>query len=215
MGGDNNLIHAWNACFQHNDEVEVFFRRRVADGIGDVDGCGASADRGFNHAAEVIVLGARRVHRTPFDIICVAACARNGRDDALEHLLLVELELKFAMQGRRADEGVDTPALCRLDGFARAVDVAEAGARQAANHRMFGEFGNFVDGFEIAVRGDRKACFDDIDAHLVEQFGDLEFLFERHRRAGALFAVAQRGVEDDDLVGGTCFRIIGIRGHRS
>ena len=45
-----------------------------------------------------------------------------------------------------------------------------------------------------------KAGLDDVDAHRVEQVGDLELFLEGHGRAGALLAVAQRGVEDQDLV---------------
>jgi hypothetical protein len=51
-------------------------------------------------------------------------------------------------------------------------------------------------GGEIAFRCDRKAGFDDVDAHLVEQFRNLDFLFVRHGCARALFAVAQGGVEE-------------------
>ena len=55
-------------------------------------------------------------------------------------------------------------------------------------------------GVEIALGGDRKAGLDDVDAHLVEQLGDLELLLVRHGGAGALLAVAQGGVEDVDAV---------------
>ena len=53
---------------------------------------------------------------------------------------------------------------------------------------------------EVAVRGDREARLDDVDAHGVEQFGDFDLLLVGHRGAGALLAVAQRRVEDDDAV---------------
>ena len=56
------------------------------------------------------------------------------------------------------------------------------------------------DGLEIAVRGDGEAGLDDVDAHGVEEVGDLDLLLERHGRAGALLAVAQGGVEDQDAV---------------
>ena len=64
-------------------------------------------------------------------------------------------------------------------------------------------------GGEVAFRGDREAGLDDVDAHVVEQLGDLELLFVGHGRARALLAVAQRRVEDDDavLVG------LGLGGH--
>ena len=53
-----------------------------------------------------------------------------------------------------------------------------------------------------------KPGLDDIDAHLVEDFGDLELLLEGHGGAGALFAVAQSRVEDHDAVAlGAAFRL--------
>ena len=90
--------------------------------------------------------------------------------------------------------------LRRLDRLGAAVDVLEAGARQAADHGVLGALGDLVDGGEVAFRGDREAGLDDVDAHRVEQLGDLELLLVRHGRAGALLAVAQRRVEDDDAV---------------
>src|SRR6185503_15446903 len=62
------------------------------------------------------------------------------------------------------------------------------------------DFGNFLHRAEIARARNRKAGLDDVDAHLVKQFGDPQFLFMRHRRAWRLLAVAQGGVEDGDVL---------------
>ncbi len=88
----------------------------------------------------------------------------------------------------------------RLDRLGAAVDVLELRPRQAADHRLLGAAGNLLDAVEIAFRGDGEACLDDVDAHLVEHFGHFELLVEGHGGAGALLAVAQGGVEDDDTV---------------
>ena len=88
----------------------------------------------------------------------------------------------------------------RLDGLGAAVDVLGAGAREAADHGILRALGDLVHGGEVAFRGDREAGLDDVDAHVVEELGDLELLLVRHGRAGALLAVAQGGVEDDDAV---------------
>ena len=74
------------------------------------------------------------------------------------------------------------------------------GAREPADDRVLGALGDLVDGGEVAVRRDRKAGLDDVDAHVVEQFGDFELFLVRHGGAGTLLAVAQGGVEDDDAV---------------
>ena len=74
------------------------------------------------------------------------------------------------------------------------------GAREPADHRILRALGDLVDGGEVAVGGDGKAGLDDVDAHGVEQLGDFELFLMRHGGAGALLAVAQGGVEDDDAV---------------
>ncbi len=66
-----------------------------------------------------------------------------------------------------------------------------------------------MNGGEIAFGRDRETGLDDIDAHRVEQFGDFELLLVRHGGAGALLAVAQGGVENDDAV----LFGLGWRGH--
>ena len=81
----------------------------------------------------------------------------------------------------------------------RSMSFGEARDRPA-DHGILGALGDLVDGGEIAVRGDGKARLDDVDAHGVEQLGDFEFFLMRHGGAGALLAVAQGGVEDDDAV---------------
>ena len=61
--------------------------------------------------------------------------------------------------------------------------------------------GDLLDRVEIAVADDRETGLDDIDVEAGQLAGDLHFFAEVHGRAGALFAVAQGGVEDDDFVG--------------
>src|SRR5262249_46070995 len=59
---------------------------------------------------------------------------------------------------------------------------------------------DFLHRGEVALGRDRKAGLDDVDAHLVEQLGDLELLLMGHGGARALLAVAQGGIEDEDAV---------------
>ncbi len=181
-------------------------------------------------AAEEIVLGAGRVLGRPLDVVGVASRARHLRDHHLVDLVRLLLELVFHVHRRGGQERVDALALRRLDRLGAAVDVLEGGAREPADHRILGARRDLVDGREIALRGDRKAGLDDVDAHVVEQFGDRELLLMGHGGARALLAVAQGGVEDDDavLLGlrwrghgngsfsllGACFRRSGVPGAR-
>ena len=61
--------------------------------------------------------------------------------------------------------------------------------------------GDLGDGLEVAIRGDREARLDDVDPHGVEEVGDLQLLLEGHGGAGALLAIAQGCIENEDFVG--------------
>ena len=51
-------------------------------------------------------------------------------------------------------------------------------------------FGDLADGEEVALRGNRETGLDDVDAHLIEEFGHFELLLMGHGGAGRLLAVA-------------------------
>ncbi len=105
--------------------------------------------------------------------------------------------MKVWMRGRFA---------CRTASQQRSISLSCARARPQIT-AFFACLGNGRDRLEIALGGDREARLDDVDAHLVEQLGDLELLVVGHRGAGRLLAVAQRRVEDHDAV------LLGSVGH--
>jgi hypothetical protein len=119
--------------------------------------------------------------------------------DPLGHLVHVEVGDR-AVEGGGADEGVDAGGLGVLHRFPAAVDVLEVRAGEAADGAVLGPLRDFGDRGEVAFGGDGEAGLDDVDAHLVEEAGDLQLLFMGHGRAGALLAVAEGGVEDDDFI---------------
>src|SRR5690606_10817892 len=55
------------------------------------------------------------------------------------------------------------------------------------------------DGLAVALRGDRKACLDDIDVQLRQLLRDLNLLLDQQVDARRLLAVPQCRVEDMDL----------------
>ena len=57
------------------------------------------------------------------------------------------------------------------------------------------------DGLEITLRGDGKAGLDDVHAEALKLVGHSQLFVGVHAAAGRLFAVAQGGVEDQDLFG--------------
>ena len=92
--------------------------------------------------------------------------------------------------------------LALFSASAEAMHVLRAGAGQAGQHRAVGaladRFGDGLDAFEVAGRGDGEAGFQHIDAKFGQRLGHADLLVEVHREAGRLLAIAQRGVEDDD-----------------
>jgi hypothetical protein len=80
------------------------------------------------------------------------------------------------------------------------VDVGAAGARKSRDAGVLDAARDLAHRLEVAIRGDREPGLNDVHAHVVEEVGDLELLLERHGGAGALLAVAQGGVEDEDAV---------------
>ena len=118
--------------------------------------------------------------------------------DAVGHLVLVrpgiarcsgEVPMKVWMRGECA---------CRTASQQRSISLRLARASpQIVAFRLLRDLGH---GAEIALGGDGKARLDDIHAHLVEQPRDLELFLVAHGGAGALLAVAQRGVENHNPV---------------
>jgi hypothetical protein len=103
-----------------------------------------------------------------------------------------EVEMKVWMRPRRA---------CFTASPARSISFMPARARPA-DRGVLDALGNGRDRLEIAIRGDGEARLDDVDAQFVEQVGHLQLFLKGHGRAGALLAVAQGGVENQNAVFG-------------
>lgn len=87
-----------------------------------------------------------------------------------------------------------------LDGTGGGFDVSGLAAGERGDAGAFDLFGDGADGFEIAVGGDGETGFEDVDAEGCELMGHAELLVMVHGAAGRLLAVAEGGVEEDDLV---------------
>ena len=199
MGGENHLIRARDLGDQPTDQLGGFVRGGIANRVGNVDGGRPGLDRNLDHAGEVIPLGPGRVHRAPLHIVAEVPRMGHGVVDALGHLILGQVGDR-AVQWRGADEGVDAGLLGMAHGLPTAVDILVIRARQAADHAVLGILRDLGDGGEIALRCDWETGFDDIDAHIVQETRDLQFLFMAHGCARGLLAIAQGGVENHHAV---------------
>ena len=92
------------------------------------------------------------------------------------------------------------PRLANFTASRAAVDVVSDARARARDDSVLGAAADLADRLEVAFARDRETGLDDVDAHVVEHLGDLELFLEGHGGAGALFAVAQGGVEYNDAV---------------
>ena len=81
------------------------------------------------------------------------------------------------------------------------VDVPLGAARQRGDDRPPHLGGDLAHAAVVALRRGREAGFDDVHAERVELAGEAELLLGGEAVAGGLLAVAQRGVEDQDVAG--------------
>ena len=119
--------------------------------------------------------------------------------DALGHLIHGEVR-NGAVQWRGANKRMDARLGGLAHGLGAAVDVLEVGTGQTTNHGILGAFCDLAHGLEIAFRGDRKACLDNVDAHIVQQLGNFELFIMGHGGAGALLAITQGGVKNENAI---------------
>ena len=93
------------------------------------------------------------------------------------------------MQRAGGNEGMDTRPFGMFDGFARPVDILVTGACKTRDSRILRNFSDLGNGFEVAIGGYRESCLNNINAHLIEHFGHLEFFLQSHGCAWRLLPV--------------------------
>ena len=131
--------------------------------------------------------------------VAVALGPLHAFDRPRDDLVLAHLQLELAMDGAGGQEDVNPRRPARLAALPRRgrcpLRCSGPGRRSSAADRA----GDLADRLEVARRGDRETGLDHVDAQIHERLGDLQLLFEVHAAAGRLLAVAERGVENDDV----------------
>ena len=95
---------------------------------------------------------------------------------------------------------MDAGAVGKLQRARRHLDVFGLGAGQRRDARLAHGLGNGGDGREVALRGHGKAGLDDVHAQVFKRVGHGELFLRGHAAAGRLLAVAQRGVEESNVI---------------
>ena len=200
MNRKDSLVSVRHPIAEHIEQGKILLRHGVTDRIGDIDGRRTGIDRRLDAGTQEIVVSARAVFRRPFDVLDEIARLGDRPRDHLQDFRRLLLELPFHVHRRGGNEGVDAWLDGMGDGRPCPLDIAGSGTGEPGNGRVLHTAGDFGDGLEIAVRGDGETGFDNIDTHFIEAFSNLELFLERHRGAGALLAVAQGRVKNQDAL---------------
>ena len=101
-------------------------------------------------------------------------------------------------------EGVDAALLGRFNRLTGPLNIPCLGARQRADHGVLDALGNRMNRIKIPLRGHGKAGLDHVDTHGIQLIGHQELFIQVHRHARRLLAIAEGGVENDDVVFHSC-----------
>ena len=143
-------------------------------------------------------------------MIDVLAGARDRPGGRVEHVLAGHVELVLEMDVRGRDEDVDARTGRLVDRLERLIDVLLAGAREAQHDRFGHGLTYALHRLEVAGRGSGEAGLDNIDVEPFELARDRDLLLDVHGRAGRLLAVAERGVENPDVVAGVGWNAVRV-----
>ena len=121
--------------------------------------------------------------------------------DVAQRVLAGHLELVSEMNVTGGQKGVDAGTGRGLQGLVGDVDVLADAAAKACDAGSANLAGDALHGLEIALRGDGKAGFDDVDAEALKLAGHDQLFLGVHATAGGLLTVAQGGVKDENLFG--------------
>ena len=202
MHRENCLVSVRNPIHDLPDGLAKLLRYRVADGVGNIDGTGASIDRGFNDPAQKVQLRTAGIFAGKLHVTDMIACPFYRPYRLLDDFVRAHLELVLHVNGRGGNKGMNAALLRRLDGFGCTIDIFVERPRQAAHRRFGNRLSDRFYRLEIALTGDGKTSLNDIHPQLLKRLGNAELFRFVHGRTGTLFSVPESGVKDDKVFGG-------------
>ena len=196
---------------QVRKQAAVLLRQGVADRVGQVDGGGAGLDDGLAQLDQEVAVRAARVLRRELDVINERPSERDHLGRGCQALGARDVELVLEVDVGRGEEGVDAvqrrlahrlvaPSNVLLVRARQAGDAHRHAVRPALRHVARGER-DALDGFEVALRGDREARLAYVHAQPRQLLPNLHLLVAGQRRSRGLLSVAQRRVKDPELLG--------------
>ena len=200
MHRNRDFIDILYVCHHVGDKFTVFRRYGIAHGIGQVDGGCARLDGDLHHLAQESQVAAGCVFGRKFHV--VAKAARVGNHFAAGPFYLFAAHFQFIFHVNIAGCQKDVqPRMHRFpDRFPRRIDVLFEGTGKRSDRRMLDDGGNAFDRRKVARRRDGETGFDDVHAQRVELRSHLELFADIHAATGGLFPVAQRRIENFNLL---------------
>jgi hypothetical protein len=122
-------------------------------------------------------------------------------DRRVEALLARHAQLRLEVQVGSRNERVDAALRGWLNRPRRFFEVLAVAARQAGDDRPADLRGHAPHRLGIRRRGDREAGLDDVHPEQIELTGQQQLFRHPEREPGRLLAVAQRRVENSNLLG--------------
>ncbi|MCY1417364.1 hypothetical protein D9M71_328970 [compost metagenome] len=95
---------------------------------------------------------------------------------------------------------MDAPGVGPGQCLGGAIDVGIHRAGQAAHGAVLDAVGDRLDRLEVTWAGNGEAGLDHVHPQPLQGLGDSQLLFLGHGSAGALLAVPQGGIENDDAI---------------
>ena len=203
MHADDRLagLELRHGAVQVRDQFAELPRHGPADGVGNVHRRRAGIDGRLADLDEEIRLGAGSILRRKLDVGDEFAGALHAIDGEFDDLALCLAEFELAVQLGRGEEDMDASLFAgRRDGLAGRLNVPWHTAGEAGDDRSLDFPGDGVDGGEVALADHGKTALDHVHLQPGELPRDLEFFAQCHRGAGALLAVAEGRVKNDDPV---------------
>ena len=197
MDREHRLVRVGNAGEQLADGVTELLGNGIAHCVRDVDGGGAGIDHCLDDAAQEIQLGTARILTGKLHIPHMIAGMFYRRHRMLDHLIRRQAQLVLHMDRAGRQEGMNAPGFCPGQGFCRPVDIRRLGTGQGANGGFAHGVGNGLHRQKVPLAGDGEAGFDHIHLHPFQGLGDTQLLVLIHGGAGALLAIAQGGIENN------------------
>ena len=206
MGAPDDPVATRGSLDQIGDQGAKFRWNRVARCIRHIDHFGSGADHFAEHLHQKIRIAARRILSRELDIIHELLSMAHSLHGGFDNLLPRHSQLVFQVDIRRGNEGVDARVFGVFHRFQGPVDVPFLGTCETNDPRPADLLTYSAYRVEVTVRRGGKSRFDHIDAKLLQLAGNNYFLFNGHARAGRLFAIAERGIENlYYVIGGSLF----------